>query len=366
MERVVKARIEQKARELGFDACGFTDARRPESADRFEHWLKEGRHGTMGYLARNAHKRTDPQAVLRGARSLITLAASYALNPSRRTPPPAAPAVAGMTAGTIARYARFRDYHAVLGARLRELVAFIDGNGGSGTRSLWYVDTGPVLERDMAQRSGLGFIGKHTNVINRRFGNWILLAEILTTLELEPDSPGKNRCGCCERCIAACPTQAITAPFRLDARRCISYLTIELKTSIPVELRSAIGHRIFGCDDCLEVCPWNRFAHEGALMRAHVRDDLDGVDLLQLLELDDHRFAERFSGTPMERSKRRGLLRNACVALGNIADRRALPALGRAVNDREPLIAEHAAWAIEQILARTAAAGKGDPPDTTI
>ena len=156
----------------------------------------------------------------------------------------------------------------MLGERLKALTAFVNQLGGAETRSLWYVDTGPLLERDFAQRAGLGFIGKHTNVISRQFGNWILLAEIITTLELEPDAPEKNHCGKCTRCIAACPTNAITAPFQLDARRCISYLTIELKGAIPVELRPAIGNRIFGCDDCLAVCPWNRFAREGKLMKA--------------------------------------------------------------------------------------------------
>ena len=162
----------------------------------------------------------------------------------------------------------------MLGERLKTLTAFVNQLGGAETRSLWYVDTGPLLERDFAQRAGLGFVGKHTNLISRKFGNWILLAEIITTLELEPDAPEKNHCGKCTRCIAACPTNAITAPFQLDARRCISYLTIELKGAIPVELRPAIGNRIFGCDDCLAVCPWNRFAREGNLMKPHRAPDL--------------------------------------------------------------------------------------------
>src|SRR6185369_15709925 len=176
--------------------------------------------------------------------------------------------------GIVARYARYRDYHAVLGERLRRLTGFVNRLGEPATRSLWYVDTGPLLERDLAQRAGLGFIGKHTNLISRKLGNWIFLAEIITTLDLPPDLPEHNRCGTCARCLAACPTQAITAPFQLDARRCISYLTIELKGAIPVELRSAIGNRIYGCDDCLAVCPWNRFAREGQLMKAYARREL--------------------------------------------------------------------------------------------
>jgi epoxyqueuosine reductase len=214
------------------------------------------------------------------------------------------------------------------------------------------VDTGPVLERDFAQRAGLGFAGKHTNVISRRFGNWILLAEIVTSLELEPDTPEKNHCGNCTRCIEACPTRAITAPFQLDARLCISYLTIELKGSIPVELRPAIGHRIFGCDDCLAVCPWNRFAREGKLMKEHARSDLAAPDLIELLQLDEAGFKSRFAGTPILRTKRRGLLRNICVALGNTSDASALPHLRKAAGGSDPLIAEHARWAIERIQGK--------------
>jgi epoxyqueuosine reductase len=195
-------------------------------------------------------------------------------------------------------------------------------------------------------------MGKHTNLISRRLGNWIYLAEILSTLPLEPDAPEKNRCGSCTRCLTACPTQAITAPFQLDARRCISYLTIELKGSIPVEFRPAIHNRIYGCDDCLEVCPWNRFAREGRLMKNQARADLATPDLIELLSLDEAAFRRRFAGTPILRAKRRGLLRNVCVALGNVGDESALPALARAATDTEPLIAEHARWALEQVSAR--------------
>ena len=184
----------------------------------------------------------------------------------------------------------------MLADRLKSLTATVNELGGENTRSLWYVDTGPILERDFAQRAGLGFVGKHTNVISRKLGNWIFLAEILTTLELEPDAPERNRCGSCSRCITACPTQAITAPFQLDARRCISYLTIELKGAIPVELRPLIGNRIYGCDDCLAVCPWNRFAREGNLMKPHARTDLAAPDLIELLKLDDTGFKSKVCG----------------------------------------------------------------------
>ncbi len=345
----MKELLRQRARELGFDDCRFTTAVAPDHREHFHRWLAAGQHGEMGWLARNAPKRVDPELVLAGARSVISLAVSYAR--TREVISDGA-APASLNTGLVARYARFADYHEVLAAPLKELAASVDQAGGAGTRTLWYVDTGPLLERDLAQRAGLGFAGKHTNLISRRLGNWFFLAEILTTLELAPDAPEKNRCGSCTRCITACPTQAITAPFQLDARRCISYLTIELKGAIPVELRPAVGNRIYGCDDCLAACPWNKFAQAGSLMQAHARTDLAQPDLLELLALDDAGFKRRFTGTPILRTKRRGFLRNVCVALGNVGDATALPALERAAADPEPLIAEHARWAIGQIRAR--------------
>jgi len=343
----VKEAIREKALELGFDACRFTSAQPPPHAAEFQSWIASGQHGAMGYLERNAPKRANPELVLPGAKSIIVLAASYA---------PGQPMETNLSKvgrkGLIARYARFKDYHDVLGERLKPLAAFVNSCDGASTRSLWYVDTGPVLERDLAQRAGLGFAGKHTNLISRALGNWFFLAEILTTAELAPDEPEKNRCGSCARCIPACPTGAIIAPFQLDARRCISYLTIELKGSIPEELRPLMGRHIYGCDLCLEACPWNRFARESQLLRPHRRADLDEPQLLELLALDEAAFLQKFAGTPLLRAKRRGLLRNVCVALGNTGGPDCLPALERASQDPEPLIAEHARWAVEQIAAR--------------
>ena len=338
----MKNAIRQRAQELGFDDCRFTTAAPPGSAEKFQYWLAQKQNGEMLWLERNAEKRSEPQQILSGAKSLIALAVSYQHSESRITNHES-------RAGVVARYARFADYHDILGERLKTLTQFVNELGGAETRSLWHVDTGPVLERDLAQRAGTGFVGKHTNLISRKLGNWIFLAEILTTLELEPDAPENNHCGNCTRCITACPTNAITAPFQLDARKCISYLTIELKGSIPVELRPAIGNRIYGCDDCLAACPWNRFAREGNLMKPHARQDLAAPDLIELLQLDDAGFKSRFAGTPMLRTKRRGVLRNVCVALGNVGDETALPFLEKVARDKEPLIAEHAHWAMGQI-----------------
>ncbi|HLX94647.1 MAG TPA: tRNA epoxyqueuosine(34) reductase QueG [Verrucomicrobiae bacterium] len=359
---MMKDAIRRQARELGFDDCRFTSAEAPLSGKQFQKWIADNRHGDMAWLERTAPKRIEPQHVLPGAKSVICLAANYqtrvgsresrAGNFTQRNDAHRSSLAPRRSTALIARYAQFEDYHDVLGEPLKQLAAFVDHIGGVETRSLWYVDTGPLLERDFAQRAGLGFIGKHTNLISRKFGNWILLAEILTTLELEPDAPAQNHCGKCARCLAACPTNAITAPFQLDARRCISYLTIELKGAIPVELRPAIGNRIFGCDDCLAACPWNRFARESNLMKTHARPELAAPDLQELLQLDEAGFKSRFAGTPVLRTKRRGLLRNVCVALGNVGDASALPHLEKAAHDPEPLIAEHAHWAVIQIKSR--------------
>jgi epoxyqueuosine reductase len=356
----MKNAIRQRALELGFDDCRFTSAAAPGSAEKFQTWLAEKNHGEMLWLERRPEKRIEPQRVLAEARSVICLAASYAQavesRESRAESQTLAPNFSTLdprpSTGLIARYACFDDYHDVLAGRLKSLTQFVNETGDASTRSLWYVDTGPILERDFAQRAGIGFVGKHTNLISRKLGNWIFLAEIITTLELEPDTSEKNHCGKCSRCISACPTNAITAPFQLDARKCISYLTIELKSSIPIEFRKAIGNRIYGCDDCLAACPWNRFAREGSLMKTHARENLNSPALVQLLQLDETAFKKKFAGSPILRTKRRGFLRNVCVALGNTGDESALPVLEKSSRDAEPLIAEHALWAIGQIESR--------------
>ena len=378
----LKAALVQKAIELGFDACRVTSAEPPASAPDFERALAEGRHAEMAWLAKAPEKRADLSRVLPGIRSVVTLAISYhrpaeqevsgragsevvGLNRAPSGPasvnpdPEMASLLSPSLSGVVARYAQHPDYHDLLKEPLRALTEFLDTEARVTQRSLWYVDTGPILERDLAQRAGIGFVGKHTNLISRSLGNWFLLAEILTTADLEPDAPEHNRCGSCTRCMSACPTGALPAPFTLDARRCISYLTIEHRGSIPEDLRPAIGTRIFGCDDCLAACPWNRFARAGAILREHHRADLTQPDLLELLSLDEATFKLRFAGTPLLRTKRRGLLRNVCVALGNVGDPRAIPALTQAAQDPEPLIAEHAAWALRQIRSASPAPGIG-------
>ena len=331
--------IKSKALALGFDLAGIAPAEPLASFAFFEHWLAEGRHGEMAYLARNPERRSDPRRLLPGAKSIVVVACNYhAADPAPET-----------RQGRTARYALGDDYHEVIGGKLAALIEAIRVRA-PGAQAKACVDTAPVLERELAQRAGLGWIGKNTMLLHRRFGQWLFLGEILLDVALRPDAPEtRDRCGRCARCIAACPTRAIVAPRKLDARRCISYLTIELKGAIPPELRPLIGNRIFGCDDCLEVCPWNRFAQQAREPAFSPRADLTTPELIELLELDEEEFQRRFARSPILRAKRRGLLRNVCVALGNARDPRAVPALERALEDAEPLVREHAAWALEQI-----------------
>ena len=343
METNLATRLKAKAQELGFDDCRIASATRPESIDRFEQWLEKGHHATMAWLERGTAKRSDPSLILPNIRSVITLCVSYhhPESPPSRAPVP------------IARYAQHEDYHDVLKNPLKTLAEYLDASAAEpDARSLWYVDTGPILERDAAQRSGLGFIGKHNNLIHTKLGNWTLLSEILTTVALEPDTPTKNHCGKCQACLDACPTQALVGPFELDSRLCISYWTIENKGPIPEALRPSIGGHAFGCDDCLAVCPWNRFAKEGALMRQAFREDLARPRLNEWLTLDDTTFRKRFRGTPLFRTKRRGILRNVAVALGNTGSLEDRAALEKASRDDDPLVAEHATWGLARLEER--------------
>ncbi len=338
----MESQIKAWAAELGFDDCRIARAGEASHANEFRSWLDEGKHGGMAWLERTPERRCDPCEVLPGCKSLVCLAMNYFPG---RTPFPE-----DQDGGyRIARYAWNDDYHDLIETRLRELDFKMQSLGGTQKP---YVDTGPVLERDFATDAGLGWNGKSTMQIHRRLGTWFFLAEILTTLELAPDAPFGDHCGNCTRCIEACPTQAITAPHSLDARRCISYLTIELKGAIPEEFREAIGARIYGCDDCLDACPWNRFAAVSREISFQARASVFEKRLRDFLELDDEALRTPFAKSPIKRIKRARFLRNVCVALGNTGTADDLPALQQAAADADPLIAEHAAWAIGRIRER--------------
>jgi epoxyqueuosine reductase len=349
MTTEVKTQLVDLACELGFDSCRIAACSPPAHIEQFGDWLDEGAHGEMNYMARGEEKRRDPNKILPGAKSIIVLALNYFTETGKRVRAGLAHPENGKK-GRIARYALGDDYHDVIEAKLHKIDNFLREFGG---KQKCYVDTGPVLERDYAATAGIGWHGKSTMLIDEKLGTWFFLAEILTTLELPTDAPAHERCGTCERCIKACPTGAITAPHKLDARRCISYLTIELQSSIPLELRPLIGNRIFGCDDCLDACPWNRFAkvsRESAFAARKSTTEFSLRDYLALSEMD---FRNLFRNSPIKRIKRRGFLRNVCVALGNIGTSDDLPALERAALDPEPLIAEHARWAIQRIEQRS-------------
>lgn len=357
---IMKSQLAEAAHALGFDLCRIAPADAPPHAAEFRAWLGEGRAGDMAWLERNADRRTDPQLVLPGVRSVIVLGMNYhfrlPIADCRSEADPASASTNRQSAienrkstGRIARYAWGDDYHDVIERKLDALDEWLTERGG---KQRCYVDTGPMLERDFAALAGAGWQGKSTMLLSPKFGPWLFLSEVLTTLDFEPDAPMRDHCGKCVRCLEACPTQAITGPQQLDARRCLSYLTIENKGPIPEEFRVAMGDRIYGCDECLEVCPWNRFAQQSRESAFGAREFVHGWALRDFLALDDDGFRALFRRSPIKRIKRRGFLRNVCVALGNIGTREDLPALEKAAHDPEPLIAEHAQWAIGQIKAR--------------
>ena len=335
-----KATITTRARQLGFDLVGFTPAEPLEGAAFYARWVALGYAGEMGYLTRNLDKRADPARMVPNARTVICLGMNY----YQETPPSTDPLT-----GHIACYARGDDYHDLIKKRLFTLWDFIRDNATTEVNGRVYVDTAPVLERELAQRAGLGWWGKNTCLINKREGSFFFLAEIILDLELPFDEPATDHCGTCTRCLDACPTDAFPQPYVLDASRCISYLNIELKDSIPTHLRKGMGQWIFGCDICQDVCPWNRRAEVAPEPGYRSRPGFDGPSLLEWIAMDQETFSAHFRHNPIKRPKRRGLLRNVAVALGNSGRQEAVPALIKALQDEEPLVRGHAAWALGQL-----------------
>jgi epoxyqueuosine reductase len=329
--------IKKIALDCGFDDCRIATARRASHASAFESWLADGCHGEMAWMERTPERRTDPRNVLPGCQSIVCLALNYFPGPAPHDE------------YRIARYSWNQDYHDVIEKMLGQMDEQMKILGGT---QRFYVDTGPVLERDFASDAGLGWNGKSTVQIHRQLGTWTFLCELLTTLELEADQPFGDHCGKCTRCIDACPTQAITEPHRVDARRCISYLTIENKGSIPLEFRRAIGNRLYGCDACLEICPWNRHAQISREARFHARENVFDHSLRDFLKLDEEAFRTLFSRSPIKRIKLPRFLRNVCVVLGNTGTRDDLPALKEIMDSADELVREHAEWAIQEIALR--------------
>jgi epoxyqueuosine reductase len=347
--REAARRVKARALELGFEAVGIAAVAPLEASAHYAAWLAAGRHGEMRYLASPKHRerRDDPARILREVRSVVCVALCHEPDRDRAR---------DTRLGRIARYAAGEDYHRVMRDRLLEMERWIERELWPGSRALWYSDTGAILERGWAERAGLGWIGKHAGLLSEKMGSWFLLGEVLVDRELEPDPPpAHEHCGTCRRCLDACPTAAIVAPYQVDARRCISYLTIELRGAIPVELRTAIGDWVFGCDICQEVCPWNRFAPPAREARLHARS-LEGWTLERFLSLDEPGFDALFAGSPIRRARRAGFLRNVCVALGNRGDAAAVPALARTLADEpESLVRGHAAWALGEVGRRIGA-----------
>jgi epoxyqueuosine reductase len=327
--------IKEEAIRIGFDSVGFTRAELAHSAQHYLDWIAEGYHGEMAYLARTAAQRLDPRNLLPAARSVIVVGLNYA--PGELT-------VAGRGV-RVSCYAWGEDYHSVMRSRMKDLCRRVRERTGLAFAARICVDTAPLLEREFAQRAGLGWIGKNTNLTTRRFGVWLFLGVILVDFDLPPDEPARDRCGTCRRCIQACPTGALIGPRLLDARRCISYLTVELKGAIPRDLRPAIGGHLFGCDECLAVCPWNRFALPTAEPRFACRNHEILFDPERILTLSEEELQRRFASSPVSRIGRRGLARNAAVVLGNLPELGAR-SLCEALSDREPVVRQHAAWAL--------------------
>jgi epoxyqueuosine reductase len=340
--------LRAKARSLGFDACRVAAAEAPAHAgERLAAWLAEGAHGDMIWMAETLARRVDPKALMGQAKSVVMLGLNYGpggdpLAPLKRP-----------DVGAISVYARHRDYHGVLKGKLKELAAFLVTAARPEKADVKvFVDTAPLMEKPLAALAGLGWQGKHTNLVSREFGSWLFLGAILTDLDLPSDPPEADHCGQCRACLDACPTRAFPAAYRLDARRCISYLTIEHKGPIPKELRSAIGNRIYGCDDCLAVCPWNKFASAGREAKLAARADLDAPPLGELARLDEASFRALFAGSPVKRVGRERFVRNVMIAIGNSNDRALAGAAIDRLDDEAPLVRGAAIWAVARLASR--------------
>jgi epoxyqueuosine reductase len=343
----VAALIRAEALALGFDACRFADVTTPWPASaRLAEFVDAGRHGEMDWMATTRDRRAHPRAMWAEARSAVVLGVNYGPDGD----PLAALRQPGR--GAISVYARGDDYHEVIKARLKALARAVQARFGGEVKV--FVDTAPLLEKPLAERAGLGWQGKHTNLVSREFGSWLFLGSVLTTLQLPPDPPAPEACGACRACLDACPTAAFPAPFQLDARRCISYLTIELKGPIPREFRAALGARIYGCDDCLAVCPWNKFAQAARDQRLAARDALASPVLADLVRLDDAGFRALFAGNPVKRIGRDRFVRNVLYAIGNSGDAALAAEAQVRLADASPLVRGAAVWALRKLLTTAA------------
>jgi epoxyqueuosine reductase len=336
----LKIALKEAAAGLGFVTCGVTSADvSPEAGTRLTAWLESGAHGDMAWMQARAPERTAPRALWPEAMSVIMLGMSYA---------PGAPPIDVADRGRISLYAQGTDYHDVVKKALKALARWLIAEGGGDLKV--FVDTAPVMEKPLAAAAGIGWQGKHTNLVSADHGSWLFLGAIMTTLALDPDPPHRDQCGSCTACLRACPTDAFPAPYQLDARRCISYLSIEHKGPIPLDLRAGIGNRIYGCDDCLAACPWNKFADSAAANRAFLaRAELAAPALKDVLALDDAGFRAVFAGSPIKRIGRNRMVRNAAIAAGNSGDVSLVPVLMRVVDDTDPVVAEAAQWAITRL-----------------
>ena len=367
--KTLEGRIKEQAHNLGFELAGIAQAAPADDFDRMREWLNQGYAGEMGYMHRQAEARRHPDSILPEVRSVVMVGMNYKTAASgqgsvelgdrqTRRQGDKEKETANLSwssclpvslSGQVARYARGEDYHQVLWRKLNQLLEWIQGEA-PGCRGRGVVDTAPLLERDFARRAGLGWFGKNTMLLNKRLGSYFFLGALLLDLELMTDPPHEaSHCGTCTACLDACPTQAFVEPGVLDSRRCISYLTIELRGPIPEELRAPVGNWLFGCDVCQEVCPWNHKAPPGMEPALQARDDLTAINLVELLTLSEEQLRQRFRGTALMRTKRRGLLRNAAIVLGNQSDPVALPALHRASEDPDPVVRQAAHWAIKRI-----------------